>query len=141
MLSTTMWWLIASAVLGIFELVLTTFYMLVLAAAGLAAAIVSALGFSLEWQFALFAVCSVVGALLVRQMRARSLGSDTESRALQNLDAGQIVDVAEVDEHGRARVFYRGTQWPAQLTENSKSGPGSYQIVEIAGSVLMLEKL
>lgn len=141
MISTTLWWLIGAAILGIFELVLTTFYMLVLAAASLVAAIASAVGLTLEWQLAVFSLCAIVGAMLVRAMRRKSLTSDQESDALQKLDAGQIVDVASVDDNRRTRVFYRGAEWPAQLTEHSQTGPGSYQIVEIAGSVLMLEKL
>ena len=61
--SATTLWLILAALLGIVELIATTFYLLVLAAAALVASGASWFGLSLEWQIALLAVIAIVGSV------------------------------------------------------------------------------
>ena len=110
-LSATTLWLILAALLGIIELIATTFYLLVLAAAALVAAGAAWFGMELEWQISLFAVIAIVGSVWVRRIRSIPTKSDAQAEALQNLDQGQIVYVNAWDEAGCATVQYRGADW------------------------------
>ena len=107
-LSATTLWLILAALLGIIELIATTFYLLVLAAAALVAAGAAWFGMELEWQISLFAVIAIVGSVWVRRIRSIPTKSDAQAEALQNLDQGQIVYVNAWDEAGCTTVQYRG---------------------------------
>ena len=75
-LSATTLWLILAALLGIIELIATTFYLLVLAAAALVAAGAAWFGMELEWQISLFAVIAIVGSVWVRRIRSIPTKSD-----------------------------------------------------------------
>lgn len=113
-LSAATLWLILAALLGIIELIATTFYLLVLAAAALVAAGAAWFGMELEWQISLFAVIAIVGSIWVRRIRSIPTKSDAQAEALQNLDQGQIVYVNAWDEAGCATVQYRGADWQAR---------------------------
>lgn len=139
--SATTLWLILAALLGIVELIATTFYLLVLAAAALVASGASWFGLSLEWQIALFAVIAIVGSVWVRKIRSIPTKSDAKASALQNLDEGQIVSVKSWDEKGFATVQYRGADWQARALDGEEKVAGSYVIARVEGSVLYLKKL
>lgn len=139
-LSATTLWLILAALLGIIELIATTFYLLVLAAAALVAAGAAWFGMELEWQISLFAVIAIVGSVWVRRIRSIPTKSDAQAEALQNLDQGQIVYVNVWDEAGCATVQYRGADWQARALDGEPRTQGAYVIVRVEGSVLYLKK-
>ncbi len=139
-LSATTLWLILAALLGIVELIATTFYLLVLAAAALVASGASWFGLTLEWQIALFAIIAIVGSIWVRKIRSIPTKSDAQAHALQNLDEGQIVSVSSWDEKGFTTVKYRGADWQARALDGEEKVAGSYTIVRVEGSVLYLKK-
>lgn len=139
-LSATTLWLILAALLGIIELIATTFYLLVLAAAALVAAGAAWLGMELEWQISLFAVIAIVGSVWVRRIRSIPTKSDAQAEALQNLDQGQIVYVNAWDEAGCATVQYRGADWQARALDGEPRTQGAYVIVRVEGSILYLKK-
>ena len=128
-LSATTIWLIIATVLGIVELIATTFYLLVLAAGALVGAGAAWFGLSLEWQIALFALVAIIGSVWVRRIRSIPTKSDAQAHALQNLDEGQIVEVDNWNEAGIASVNYRGARWQARAIER------------VEGSVLFVKKL
>lgn len=139
-LSATTLWLILAALLGIIELIATTFYLLVLAAAALVAAGAAWFGMELEWQISLFAVIAIVGSVWVRRIRSIPTKSDAQAEALQNLDQGQIVYVNAWDEAGCATVQYRGADWQARALDGELRTQGAYVIVRVEGSILYLKK-
>ena len=139
-LSVTTLWLILAALLGIIELIATTFYLLVLAAAALVAAGAAWFGMELEWQISLFAVIAIVGSVWVRRIRSIPTKSDAQAEALQNLDQGQIVYVNAWDEAGCATVQYRGADWQARALDGEPLTQGAYVIVRVEGSILYLKK-
>lgn len=139
-LSATTLWLILAALLGIIELIATTFYLLVLAAAALVAAGAAWFGMELEWQISLFAVIAIVGSVWVRRIRSIPTKSDAQAEALQNLDQGQIVYVNAWDEAGCATVQYRGADWQARALDAEPRTQGAYVIVRVEGSILYLKK-
>lgn len=140
-LSATTIWLIIATVLGIVELIATTFYLLVLAAGALVGAGAAWFGLSLEWQIALFALVAIIGSVWVRRIRSIPTKSDAQAHALQNLDEGQIVEVDSWNEAGIASVNYRGARWQARAIEGEQRTPGIYVIVRVEGSVLFVKKL
>lgn len=139
-LSATTLWLILAALLGIIELIATTFYLLVLAAAALVAAGAAWFGMELEWQISLFAVIAIVGSVWVRRIRSIPTKSDAQAEALQNLDQGQIVYVNAWDETGCTTVQYRGADWQARALDGEPRTHGAYVIVRVEGSILYLKK-
>lgn len=139
-LSATTLWLILAALLGIIELIATTFYLLVLAAAALVAAGAAWFGMELEWQISLFAVIAIVGSVWVRRIRSIPTKSDAQAEALQNLDQGQIVYVNAWDDAGCATVQYRGADWQARALDGEPLTQGAYVIVRVEGSILYLKK-
>lgn len=140
--SLTIIWLVASAVLGIAEMLVGTFYLLVLAGAALVAAVASFADISLEWQLAAFAVVALAGSVWVRRWRALNVGvNEKEVHQLQNLDEGQLVEVTAFDAQGRTKVQYRGAEWMAQAKAGEIPIVGVWQIVEVKGNVLVIQKI
>ena len=140
-LSAATLWLILAALLGVIELIATTFYLLVLAAAALVASGAAWFGLSPEWQISLFAIIAIVGSIWVRRIRSIPTKSDAQAQALQNLDQGQVVAVEQWDEVGMTSVNYRGARWQARALEGEPRVSGAYVIVRVEGSVLYLKKV
>ena len=140
-ISLTIVWLVSAAILGIAEMLVGTFYLLVLAGAAVVAAVASLMNATLEWQLAAFAVVALAGSLWVRRFRALNAGvNEKEVHQLQNLDEGQLVEVANFDEQGRTKVQYRGAEWMAQAASGQALTVGAWRIVEVKGNVLVIEK-
>lgn len=140
-ISLTIVWLVSAAILGIAEMLVGTFYLLVLAVAALVAATASFMDAGLEWQLVAFALVALIGGIWVRRFRAIDAGmNDEEARELQNLDEGQLVEVTMFDAQGRARVQYRGAEWMAQADAGQALAAGVWKIVEVKGNVLVIRK-
>ncbi len=139
-ISPTVLWLVAGLVLGAAEILVGTFYLLVVAVSACLAALASAAGLSGAWQFSIFAAAMIVGGLAVRRLKGRETSSDREAQALQNADCGQRVIVRAWQADGTALVSYRGAQWRARLEDGAAAapGPGVYEIVRVDGSALVL---
>ena len=107
-------------------------------------ALIRSAGFAdvtLEWQMAAFAVVALAGSVWVRRWRALNAGvNEKEVHQLQNMDEGQLVQVAAFDAQGRTKVQYRGAEWMAQAEEGQEAVAGVWRIVEIKGNVLVIRK-
>ena len=140
-ISLTIVWLVSAAILGIAEMLVGTFYLLVLAGSAVVAAVASLMNATLEWQLAAFAVVALAGSLWVRRFRALNAGvNEKEVHQLQNLDEGQLVEVTNFDEQGRTKVQDRGAEWMAQAASGQALTAGAWRIVEVKGNVLVIEK-
>lgn len=132
------WWLLA-IILGILELVTTTFWMLVLAAGAVAAALAAMAGLGTGAQLAIGAAVVLIGSVIVR--RLRQLGPkrpEASSNPDINQDIGARLRVERWDQDGRARVSYRGSNWEVELIAGEPADSVHYIVQEVVGSKLRL---
>ena len=143
------WWILA-VVLGITELFVGSFYLLVIA---VALALVQLyrtaetvltiarawLGATFSIQLLVAAVASALGAGLVRYLRPIAPSQQAPERNPDlNLDIGQTVTVEGWEDNGQTRINYRGTIWQAELLSGYPRRIGTHRIHAIAGSRLVL---
>ena len=132
-------WLIAAVVLGLSELLVGTFYLLLLGVAALVGALAAFAGFALEIQCLIAAAVVLVGGVILARYRAHHK-KDARGLANVNVDIGQTVTVAQWNEDGTACVSYRGAQWKVRTGHQSERTPGIFTIVGVTGSVLVLKR-
>lgn len=135
--SITTWWFIAAVVLGLSELLVGTFYLLLLGVGALCGALVSLAGFSLDIQCFVAAIVILVGGIALARYHAKAKLKTQDIKA-DNLDIGQTVTVKEWNEDHTASVSYRGATWQATLKEGEKPESGVFVIVEVRGSKLVV---
>jgi membrane protein implicated in regulation of membrane protease activity len=136
----TIWWLIAGSLVGV-ELLTGTFYLLMLAIGASAGAIAAHMQFNFSTQLI---ACSFVGGLAVILWRIHSLQKlkvHPEQISGQHLDVGETVEVNEWLSNGTTQVKHRGANWSAVCAEGHMQAPGTYQIQNIQGNTLVLEKI
>lgn len=141
MAESTMWWLLAGALVAL-ELISGTFYLLMLALGAAAAALAAHLGVSMIAQLV---VASVVGLASVGgwyQIKKRRPGDPSaRSQRSVNLDVGEVIQVDEWLPDGTAQVRYRGASWSVIQRPGNAPVPGSYRVAELVGSRLLVEKV
>ena len=132
------WWLLAIA-LGILELLTNTFWMLVLAAGAVAAALSAMVGLGTGAQLAVGAAAVLIGSVVVR--RLRPLGPkrpDADSNPDLNQDIGARLTVDRWGPDRLARVAYRGSTWDVELMPGEPADATHYIVREVSGSRLRL---
>ncbi len=126
-------WAVTGIVLIIVEMLVGTFYLLVLGIAALAAAVVAYLGQSFWVQAVTAVALVVVGVILLKRFRGA-----IQPASAQGLDIGQAVTldgwISEPD--GLARVQYRNAQWEAQVTGDRTPGGKVFYIHAVDGNTL-----
>jgi membrane protein implicated in regulation of membrane protease activity len=140
MAESTAWWLLAAGLVAL-ELFTGTFYLLMLAIGLAAGALAAHLGLSLTGQLVVAAVvgsAAIVGCYLAKR-RGQGDPSVRSMRSV-NLDVGETLQVDGWQADGTAGVRYRGTQWTAVLAPGQSKEPGTYRVVELVGSRLVVEK-
>lgn len=140
MAESTLWWLAAGALIAV-ELVTGTFYMLMIAVGLVAAALGAHAGFTTAWQWVVAALVGG-GSILVWRRIKSSRPQVPPARANQdvNMDIGATVHVDAFNDDGTCSVHYRGAHWDAVLAAGESADSGSYTIVEVVGSRLILKK-
>lgn len=136
----TMWWLMAAALVAL-ELFTGTFYLLMLAV-GLAAGALSAhLGLSFSGQLVAAAVIGAA-AVVIGHLQRRKRKGDPSVRSLRsvNLDVGETLHVDNWQPDGTASVRYRGALWTAVLEQGQVAEAGNYRVTELVGNRLKVEK-
>jgi len=127
------WFVLALILVGL-EMATGTFYLLVVSIALAIGGAAAYFGLGITAQFALASLAGVAGIVLLRRWKdGRAV--DKES---QSLDAGQPVKLLNWHDDRTARVFYRGTEWDAELESNDTVKEGSFYIKDIRGSILIL---
>lgn len=127
------WFLLALVLIGL-EMATGTFYLLVVSIAMAIGGAAALLGTGLSAQLAVAALAGVVGIVLLRRWK----GTSSTDAASVSLDTGQPVKVLTWRDDGTARVFYRGTEWDAELDASKAGHEGIFYIKSIRGSVLIL---
>jgi|TARA_R100001143_G_scaffold62194_1_gene64818 membrane protein implicated in regulation of membrane protease activity len=136
-----MWFWFGIAALALIGEVLSgTFYLLLIAVGFAAAGVAAAAGTGLAVQIAVVAVITGLGLIVLRKTRFLK---KREINAARNrdvvLDIGQTIMVTTWSEGNRTKIRYRGASWDARLAEGAAPKPGPHKIVEMDGTVLILE--
>ena len=140
MTESTAWWLLAAALVAL-ELFTGTFYLLMLAIGLAAGALAAHLGLTLTGQLvvaALVGSAAIVGCYLAKR-RGEGDPSVRSMRSV-NLDVGETLHVDGWQADGTASVRYRGAQWAVVLAPGQPRESGTYRVVELVGSRLVVEK-
>lgn len=127
------WFVLALILLGL-EMATGTFYLLVVSIALAIGGAAAYLGLGITSQFALASLAGVAGIVLLRRWK----DGRTDDKQGQSLDAGQTVKVLNWRDDGTARVYYRGTEWDAELESRDAAKEGIFYIKDIRGSILVL---
>jgi membrane protein implicated in regulation of membrane protease activity len=136
-----MWFWFGIAALALIGEVLSgTFYLLLIAVGFAAAGFAAAMGTGLAVQIAVVAVITGLGLIVLRKTRFLK---KREINAARNrdvvLDIGQTIMVTTWSDGNRAKIRYRGATWDARLAKGATPKPGPHKIVEMDGTVLILE--
>jgi membrane protein implicated in regulation of membrane protease activity len=135
----TLWWVLAGSVVAV-ELMTGTFYLLMLSFGFVAAALAAHAGVEVPGQLLAAAAFGGGSVLLGRRYRKKiatslSLGGSADV----NLDLGGVVQVDAWRTDGTSTVKYRGSNWDADLADGETPSPGTYRIVKVVGSRLILK--
>lgn len=140
MAESTIWWVLAGLVVGA-ELLTGTFYLLMVAAGLVGAALAAHLGVSVPFQFAVAAVLGGGLSVALRIYRKAAAAKNPISQTDGNLDVGGRVMVDAWAPDGTTQVKYRGANWVATPVAGETPMPGMHRIEEVAGSRLLIKKL
>ena len=136
----TIWWVMAGITVAA-ELLIGSFYLLMLSLGMAAGAIAAQAGSPLTVQLVVAAGVGGAAVLLWRRMKqGRGAELEAQSNPNVNLDIGALVTVEAWASDGSAQVHYRGANWSALHRSGSLPEPGEHRVVEVQGSQLVLEK-
>jgi membrane protein implicated in regulation of membrane protease activity len=122
----------------IFELFTGTFYVLMIAIGMAVGALAAMAGLGMPAQVAIAAVVGVLATGLLHRSRfGRPLKQDAARDPNVNLDIGQTLHVESWSD-GKARVMYRGANWDVEIAPGAIAGAGTFKIVEVRGSRLIV---
>ena len=127
------WFLLALILIGL-EMATGTFYLLIVAIAMAIGGTADLLGLIFPAQLALAALAGITGIILLLRWKSAHVSEITS----QSLDIGQPVKILTWYDEQTARVFYRGTEWDAELEAKEDGHEGVFYIKDIRGSVLVL---
>jgi len=128
------YWFLLALILAGLEMATGTFYLLIIAIAMTIGGASALLGLVFTAQLALAALAGITGIFLLQ----RTKGVHTSNASTHSLDTGQPVEILTWRDDGTARVFYRGTEWNAELEAKDSGHEGGFYIKDIRGSVLIL---
>jgi len=134
-------WLIVAAVLGIAELLTTTFAFGIIAAAAVVAAVVGAFHLSFALQLVAFAVAAGSGLVFVRPIALRHIKQPPQLRTGTAALVGRTAIVLEevTDHSGRIRID--GEEWSSRTyVEDSPAIPAGAKVdvMQIKGATALV---
>ncbi len=136
----TIWWVLAGITVAA-ELLIGSFYLLMLSLGMAAGAVAAQAGNPLTVQLVVAAVVGGAAVLLWRRLKqGRSAEPDAQSNPNVNLDIGALVNVELWAPDGSTQVHYRGANWTAMHRPGVITESGEHRVVEVQGSRLVLEK-
>lgn len=142
-MSEWMIWFLIAALFIVLEISTGTLYLLMLALGFTAGGIAALLGFDVAAQMIAAAVTGAVAVLLLRSTKFGKLSrSDAQFDPNVNLDVGKRVQVDHwtivEGAPATARVMYRGAFWNVEMAEGGQTQPGSFLILQVRGSTLIV---
>ena len=133
-------WLIVAAVLGVAELLTTTFAFGLIAVAAVVAAVVGAFHLSFALQLVAFAVAAGAGLVFVRPIAVRHIRQPPVLRTGTAALVGRSATVLEeVTEHG-GRVRIDGEEWSSRPYDETLVIPvgAKVDVMEIKGATVLV---
>ncbi len=131
-------WMVMAGVLVVFELFTGTFYVLMIAIGLAAGGLAGMLGWTVPLLFLIAATVGLAAiGVLQRSRFGRALKTDAGRDPNVNMDIGQTVQV-DAWADGRARARYRGALWDIDLAPGGQPHAGTFRIVEVQGSRLIV---
>lgn len=131
-------WLIMAGVLLVFEMFTGTFYVLMITVGLLFGAVAALSGLSVPMQTIVAAVVGLVATGILHRSRFGHPAKHNAARdPNMNIDIGQRLTVEQWHER-KARVMYRGAMWDVELGQGAVPEAGSFKIVEVQGSRLIV---
>ena len=138
--ASTIWWVMAGITVAA-ELLIGSFYLLMLSLGMAAGAIAAQAGSPLTVQMVVAAGVGGAAVLLWRRVKqGRGAELEAQSNPNVNLDIGALVMVQAWASDGSAQVNYRGANWTALHRPGLVPESGEHRVVEVQGSRLVLEK-
>lgn len=131
-------WIVLSAILAVAEMMTGTFYLLVLSIGALAGAASAAMQAGSSVQIFVAACVGIVGFVVLQRFRPAENRAHVSENPDVNPDIGAIVRLSVVADDGRARVFYRGTEWNARVQGADALLNTDYRIAAVEGATLVL---
>ena len=136
----TVWWVVAGVLVAA-ELMIGTFYLLMIALGAAGAALAAHAGMSATAQVVVAAVVGGGATALWHWKRARSPRSaPSESNRDVNLDIGRSLQVPAWQPDGSARATYRGAAWSVRYAGEGAPAPGEHVIVAVQGNELRVAR-
>lgn len=133
-------WLIVAVVLAGADMLLGTFYLLILGLSAIAAFVIAVVGLSFTAQLLGFALFGIIGCMLLSLKKKKDTRRKTlDAAQIQNLNDGQIVTVEHWKEDGTADVFFRGTHWQAAAEKGQTLKPGLWSITGMNANTLIIK--
>ena len=135
-----LWWLIATGVLIVAEVLTTSLVFAMIAGGAASAAIVAALGGSTPLQFAAFAVVSVALLALVRPVARKHLHTPTSIRTGVAALVGAEAEVLEPVDGRDGRIKLSGEIWSARAYDGQSTFTAgeSVRVIEISGATALV---
>jgi membrane protein implicated in regulation of membrane protease activity len=133
-------WLIVAAVLGVAELLTTTFAFGLIAVAAVVAAVVGAFHLSFALQLVAFAVAAGAGLVFVRPIAVRHIRQPPVLRTGTAALVGRsAIVLEEVTEHG-GRVRIDGEEWSSRPYDETLVIPvgAKVDVMEIKGATVLV---
>ena len=125
------------------ELLTGTFYLLMIATGLLAGSLAAWLGLPLTGQCI---AATTVGIVATYSLRRSKLGRHTQHASAQdpnvNMDIGQTIYIntwQQPYDKNTARAKYRGALWDIELADGAVAQKGTFIIVEVRGSHLIVK--
>jgi membrane protein implicated in regulation of membrane protease activity len=137
-------WLVIAGIMIVLELFTGTFYLLMISLGMLAGALVAWFGWTVEFQVITAAIVGALATILLRRSRFGASSKISANRNPNvNLDIGQLIQISDWQKVSAnlytARAMHRGALWDVAYEGQAEPEPGSYKIVEIRGSQLIVE--
>jgi membrane protein implicated in regulation of membrane protease activity len=143
MTESTVWWLLAGAMVAV-ELATGTFYLLMVSLGFIASAIAAHLGLGINTQIITAAVVGGGAVAAWHWLKGKGPQSaPANSNRDVHIDIGEPVRVEQWNGDGTATVKYRGANWTAIAADAGSESPlpGLFRIKELLGNRLVVERL
>jgi membrane protein implicated in regulation of membrane protease activity len=137
----TFWWLLAGIAVVV-ELLMGTFYLLMIATGFAAAALAAHTG---AGQTAQIVTAALVGGGAVvawhfKRMNDRSRQPENADTNI-HLDIGESIQINHWKADGTSSVQYRGANWTAMHRAGVQATAGLHRVAEVVGSRLLVDKI
>ena len=138
---TTIWWVLAGAIVAI-ELITGTVYLLLISLGLAAGAMAAHLGLPISVQIWVAAAVGGGTVVIWRAYRKARLPSAALSTVHEvSLDVGEVVHIDHWSDDGTSSTKYRGANWQVSLMPGEQALLGAYRIAEVAGNRLIIKKI